>query len=399
ADAAADSPRPPQESGQQQLRHLQDGRRGLSRDLRARLRNVPAGERDRAAQRKRPVADLFPAAVRGQALLRQQGAARLRLREGPRPNRAARRRWHRKGHVSLFVGQGRGDPGSLRRGRGLARDEGVPGARGSRARAGRRLQHPPRSVAHFPGFRQAAVHEPGRHRRRGGGLLQEAWCAWRLHAPEALRESVGVRILVTGGAGCLGSNLIEHWLPLGHELLALDNFATGKREVLPAIKGLRVVEGSIADSATVDRLFRDFEPDVVVHSAAAYKDPANWREDAQTNVAGAINVARAAEQAAVRRLVNFQTALCYGRPRQVPVPADHPSAPFTSYGISKTAGEQYLLMAKIPVTSFRIANVTGPRLAIGPIPTFFKRLQARQNCFCSDTTRDFLDMSDFLALM
>ncbi|HJY77114.1 MAG TPA: NAD-dependent epimerase/dehydratase family protein [Burkholderiales bacterium] len=208
-----------------------------------------------------------------------------------------------------------------------------------------------------------------------------------------------MRILVTGGAGCLGSNLIEHWLPLGHELLALDNFATGKREVLPAIKGLRVVEGSIADSATVDRLFRDFEPDVVVHSAAAYKDPANWREDAQTNVAGAINVARAAEQAAVRRLVNFQTALCYGRPRQVPVPADHPSAPFTSYGISKTAGEQYLLMAKIPVTSFRIANVTGPRLAIGPIPTFFKRLQARQNCFCSDTTRDFLDMSDFLALM
>jgi UDP-glucose 4-epimerase len=208
-----------------------------------------------------------------------------------------------------------------------------------------------------------------------------------------------VRVLVTGGAGCLGSNLIEHWLPRGHELLALDNFATGRREVLPDIDGLRVLEGSIADFATVERAFRDFKPDVVIHSAAAYKDPANWREDAATNVTGAINVARAAEQAAVRRLVNFQTALCYGRPRKVPVPADHPTAPFTSYGISKTAGEQYLLMTKVPVTSFRIANVTGPRLAIGPIPTFFKRLQARQNCFCSDTTRDFLDMSDFIALI
>jgi len=208
-----------------------------------------------------------------------------------------------------------------------------------------------------------------------------------------------VRILITGGAGCLGSNLIEHWLPRGHELLALDNFATGKRELLPEIKGLRVIEGSIADFPVVERAFREFEPGVVVHSAAAYKDPANWREDAATNVTGAINVARAAEQAGVRRLVNFQTALCYGKPRTVPVPPDHPSAPFTSYGISKTAGEQYLLMAKLPVTSFRIANVTGPRLAIGPIPTFFKRLQARQKCFCSDTTRDFLDMSDFLGLM
>ena len=208
-----------------------------------------------------------------------------------------------------------------------------------------------------------------------------------------------MRILVTGGAGCLGSNLIEHWLPGGHELLAVDNFATGKREVLPEIQGLQVIEGSIADPAVVESAFQDFRPEVVIHGAAAYKDPADWREDAATNVTGAINIARAAERAKVRRLVNLQTALCYGRPREVPIPVDHPTAPFTSYGISKTAGEQYLLMAAVPVTSLRIANVTGPRLAIGPIPTFFKRLQAKQSCFCSDTIRDFLDMSDFIALM
>jgi nucleoside-diphosphate-sugar epimerase len=83
----------------------------------------------------------------------------------------------------------------------------------------------------------------------------------------------------------------------------------------------------------------------------------------------------------------------------VPVPVDHPAAPFTSYGFSKTAGEQYLLMSGLPVVSLRLANITGPRLAIGPIPTFFKRLQAGQKCFCSDTVRDFLDMQDFLDLM
>lgn len=208
-----------------------------------------------------------------------------------------------------------------------------------------------------------------------------------------------MRILITGGAGCLGSNLVEHWLPDGHEILALDNFATGKREVLPAVRGLEVREGHVADEAFVQRAFTDFKPEVVVHSAAAYKDPANWVEDARTNVRGAIVVARAAEAAGVRRIVNFQTALCYGRPSRVPVPADHPTAPFTSYGISKTAGEQYLLLSSIPVVSFRIANCTGPRLAIGPIPTFYKRLQAGQKCFCSDAVRDFLDMTDFLALM
>lgn len=208
-----------------------------------------------------------------------------------------------------------------------------------------------------------------------------------------------MRILVTGGAGCLGSNLIERWLPQGHEILALDNFATGKREVLPALRGLRVVEGSVADAAMVEKCFGDFRPEVVVHSAAAYKDPADWREDAATNVAGAINVARASERSGVKRLVNFQTALCYGRPRSVPIPVDQPLAPFNSYGISKAAGEQYLLMAGAPAVSLRLANITGPRLAIGPIPTFYKRLKAGQKCFCSDTVRDFLDMEDFLALM
>lgn len=208
-----------------------------------------------------------------------------------------------------------------------------------------------------------------------------------------------MRILITGGAGCLGSNLIERYIPAGHEVFVIDNFATGKREVLPPVAGLTVVEGTIADQALVDRCFDQFQPTHVIHSAAAYKDPANWREDAATNVTGTINVVDAAKRHQVKRFVNFQTALCYGRPAQVPIPVDHPARPFTSYGISKTAGEQYLLMAELPTVSLRLANVTGPRLAIGPIPTFYKRLQAGQKCFCSDTVRDFLDMEDFFTVM
>lgn len=208
-----------------------------------------------------------------------------------------------------------------------------------------------------------------------------------------------MRILITGGAGCLGSNLIEHWLPRGHQIFVIDNFATGKREVVPDIEGLTVKEGSITDKALVNDCFNAFKPDVVVHAAAAYKDPDDWIEDSLTNVIGSAHVARAAKCHDVKRLINFQTALCYGRPQQLPIFATHPTAPFTSYGITKTAGEQFMMISSVPTLSVRIANVTGPRLAIGPIPTFYKRLKAGQNCFCSDTSRDFLDMADFLSFM
>lgn len=208
-----------------------------------------------------------------------------------------------------------------------------------------------------------------------------------------------MRILITGGAGCLGSNLIEHWLPQGHEIFVIDNFATGKREVVPEVDRLTVKEGSIANETLLNECFELFKPEVVIHAAAAYKDPDDWIEDSTTNVLGSARVAQAAKSHGVKRLINFQTALCYGRPHQLPIPASHPTAPFTSYGITKTAGEQLMLLSGVPTLSLRIANVTGPRLAIGPIPTFYKRLKAEQSCFCSDTSRDFLDMSDFLSFM
>jgi nucleoside-diphosphate-sugar epimerase len=181
--------------------------------------------------------------------------------------------------------------------------------------------------------------------------------------------------------------------------MVIDNFSTGKREVVPSVPRLDVVEGSIADQTLVASCFDRFKPELVVHAAASYKDPTNWHEDAQTNVVGSIHVAKTAAAHAVSRLINLQTALCYGRPATLPIPITHPTAPFTSYGITKTAGEQFMLMSGVPTVSLRLANITGPRLSIGPIPTFYMRLKAGQKCFCSDTRRDFLDMSDFFALM
>jgi UDP-glucose 4-epimerase len=208
-----------------------------------------------------------------------------------------------------------------------------------------------------------------------------------------------VRLLVTGGAGSLGSNLIEHVGDRCEAVLVVDNFATGKPQALLPRPNMTVVEGSIEDVALIDRVFSEFRPTHVVHSAASYKDPNDWVRDASVNVIGTINVVRAAERADVRRFVNFQTALCFGRPGTVPIPADHPTRPFTSYGVSKTAGEAVVWASSLDWVSLRISNVTGPRLAIGPIPAFYKRLRVGEPCSVSTTVRDFLDMSDFLSLM
>lgn len=209
-----------------------------------------------------------------------------------------------------------------------------------------------------------------------------------------------MRILITGGAGCLGSNLTERYLAAGQKVLVIDNFATGHRGSLPeGHAGLSIIEGSVADAELVGQALDRFKPTHVIHSAASYNDPDNWIEDTRTNVEGAAVVIKAARKAGVRRFVNFHTALGYGRPDNVPIPVDAPARPFTSYGITKQAGEQFVAMSGLPFVSLRLANVTGPRLAIGPIPTFYTRLKAGKGCFCSKTVRDFVDMDDFFSVM
>jgi UDP-glucose 4-epimerase len=209
-----------------------------------------------------------------------------------------------------------------------------------------------------------------------------------------------MKIIITGGAGCLGSNIVEYLLPQGHQITIIDNFSTGKREIFPeSINGLEIVEGNINDYTLMKKIFEKTRPEIVIHSAASYKDPDDFIEDTETNIKGTINVLRSSEEFSAKKIINFQTALCYGRPSEIPIREDAPTAPFTSYGVSKTAGEKFLFLGNIPVISLRLANICGPRLSIGPIPTFYKRLKENKGCFCSEAVRDFLDMSDFLAII
>lgn len=209
-----------------------------------------------------------------------------------------------------------------------------------------------------------------------------------------------MKVLITGGAGFIGSHLAERLLGDGHEVLAIDTFATGRRENLPEREGLTLVEASIADREALDRAFADFGPDVVAHAAASYKDPDAWAEDARTNTLGTANVVQAARARSVERIVYFQTALCYGtQPLETPITLDHPIRPDSSYAISKTAGEQYIQLSGIPFVSLRLANVYGPGNLSGPLPTFYQRLSEGKPCFVVDTRRDFVYVDDLLEVV
>jgi UDP-glucose 4-epimerase len=206
-----------------------------------------------------------------------------------------------------------------------------------------------------------------------------------------------MKVLITGGGGFIGSHLADRLLADGHEVLSIDNYETGRRDNLTEHEHLTPVEDTIAEPEAVRKAFDFLNPDVVVHAAAAYKDPDAWFEDTQTNTLGTVNVVEAARDAGVDRLVYFQTALCYGtKPLEQPITLNHPIRPDSSYAISKTAGEQYIEHSGLPFVSFRLANCYGPRNLSGPAPTFYQRLTEGKPCFVVDTRRDFIYVDDLI---
>jgi UDP-glucose 4-epimerase len=205
-----------------------------------------------------------------------------------------------------------------------------------------------------------------------------------------------MKVFITGGNGQVGSTVADILLARGDTVMSIDNFATGRRDNLLAHPNLTQVEDTIVDGAVVDRLFAEFKPDAVIHTAASYKDPDDWGTDALVNAGGTANIARACKVHGVKRLVYFQTALCYGtKPIQQPIQLDHPINPVnSSYAISKTAGEHYVQFSGVEWVSFRLANVIGERNVSGPLPIFYGRLSKGQKCFVTPARRDFCYAGD-----
>jgi UDP-glucose 4-epimerase len=180
-----------------------------------------------------------------------------------------------------------------------------------------------------------------------------------------------MRTLVTGGAGFIGSNLVDALLDRGDEVVVIDDLSTGKASNLADARSRGVVlhQADIRDGERVRELIAEARPEVVFHLAAQIDvrvsvDRPDY--DARTNVEGTVNVLEAARQAGVRRVVFSSTGgAIYGETEQVPTPEEHVAQPMAGYGTSKLCAEQYLgLYARLhglSTIALRFGNVYGPR--------------------------------------
>jgi UDP-glucose 4-epimerase len=211
-----------------------------------------------------------------------------------------------------------------------------------------------------------------------------------------------VKVLVTGGAGFIGSHVADAFLAAGHEVWALDDLSSGRRENLGP--GVRLV---VADIATPEaaRLVETERFEVICHLAAQMdvrRSVADPGFDARVNIGGLLNLLEAARRASVRKVVFSSTGgAIYGEQEVFPAPESHPTRPVSPYGVSKAAGELYLgyyqAQYGLASVSLRYANVYGPRQnphgEAGVVAIFSERLLAGEPCTIHGTgrqTRDFV---------
>jgi UDP-glucose 4-epimerase len=181
-----------------------------------------------------------------------------------------------------------------------------------------------------------------------------------------------VRVLVTGGAGYVGSVSVERLLEAGHEAVVLDDLSTGHAAAVPT--AARLVEGSYADRETIQGVLEREEIEAVLHCAArslvgeSVVDPGRYFRE---NVAGGITLLEAAREARVPRVVFSSTAAVYGIPDTVPIPEDAPLAPINPYGETKRAFEAalgwYGMAYGFRAVSLRYFNVAGASEANGEV--------------------------------
>lgn len=216
-----------------------------------------------------------------------------------------------------------------------------------------------------------------------------------------------MRILVTGGAGFIGSHIVDAFVAAGHQVAVVDNLNTGKLANLnPAASFFQV---DIRDAAGLDRVFAQVQPEVISHQAALADVRGSLREPdtyAEVNIIGSIRLLEAARQHGVRKIVYASTGgAVYGEPEYVPVREEHAINPLDPYGASKHTVEHYLFIYKhnygLDYASLRYPNVYGPRQdphgEAGVVAIFTGKMLAGEPCTINgDGTqqRDFVYVGD-----
>jgi UDP-glucose 4-epimerase len=229
-----------------------------------------------------------------------------------------------------------------------------------------------------------------------------------------------VKSVVTGGAGFIGSHLVDALAARGDEVLVLDDLSSGRRENLAGAveAGTRLVELDVTDAQAIFSALEDFDPQSVFHLAAQIdvrRSMADPGFDARLNVVGTVNALEAATRARASRFVFTSTGgAIYGegaeRPDELPFAESAPCRPFSVYGQSKLAAEGYIdLYARtrgLPAVALRLGNVYGPRqdpateAGVVAILCAVARDGTRPTLFGDGTqTRDYVHVADVVAAL
>lgn len=214
-----------------------------------------------------------------------------------------------------------------------------------------------------------------------------------------------MKVLVTGGAGFIGSHIVDQLILEGHQVVILDNLVSGRKDQLHP-KAI-FYQMDVTDSG-VRGVFQQERPDAVIHQAAQIHVPTSIEQpiyDANVNIIGAINLLESGKEFGVKKMVYASSAAVYGEPKYLPIDEQHPISPISGYGISKHTVEHYLEvyyhLYGLEYTVFRYANVYGirqdPRGEGGVVSIFTDKVMTNQPLTVfgdGEHSRDYIYVED-----
>jgi len=171
------------------------------------------------------------------------------------------------------------------------------------------------------------------------------------------------KVLITGGAGFIGSHIVDELLDKDYQVVVLDNLSSGTLDNLPDSKNLKLYQLNI-EKDDITEVFENEKPNYVIHLAAQTSVNYSMENpcfDADINILATIKLLELSKKYNIKKFVTASSAAVYGNPQYLPIDEKHPTEPMSPYGLSKLTMEKYIQLSNVPFVIFRFSNAYGPR--------------------------------------